>query len=877
MGCGGNYNTRGTIMADNTMDKFLKKYYKQLHFNAMPDDVRARFLDWIKNGTLTDDMKLWVRDYMTQNPDGTYSFNELPDPANDKHLSEEEARQLFIAFQSAFANMAANAYKYKDKNSEVYDFINDHFGEFKLFNISPANDECKAGIQKIIDLLKTNPQIKRIVLHTCKDDEGKPVFEKEADLNKLISNCDQGNYDTNAEVQRKIQKVASTLEDIALSNNGTTVAETIEKIEGSLTSVLDPKAFAMDPNRIDPDKLDKFRKTYLTTEKTGLLQVLYYNDNIRKEFAAYDNGVITKPINSAEKDVNYQDENGQNYVSPKSKDTKTPLQRLEEWAIDTYKDFFDKYDELRGGKLFYTQEGKEIFKAIDKAKIKPADGLKTLLDKAKEVEGKINNPEVRKHFKWFVETMTQIAKDKPKAVEGAWSNSTQMKAVISEIILKATDPKNHDPHAMDKAKTAMEIMNAMKYGMMTSKIMDTMKQTDFSIFSDGGLSWNNNEAIQFVTRAFDKSIKAAFLAVGYAVTITKNKINLSGMQISNDGNSALAKRFKEAKDNLAKDSASNKQKIQDTIDNIDKSITGTTVEQRKANTDLLNRGLVSDRQRDVYKQITEKRIEDYKEKMEKAIKAKEDAQNTIDEKQGVMDRFQSVKDEYEKNKRIVKQEDLKDLEKQKNENNAALQEQIDQLNASLQKQINDPEQRKAWYNAVQQKIVQLGSEMMTNEQNYKKAKLDHADKEKEAQKELDATKNYGPELKDKRLKDIAKLYDDAEKDRNNAQQALKDAEKDFEDAKNEHDTLANDSIYQNINKFDEATQKLKELNDTRAKEQNALDNWDKEHVNNIHKLVEFWNDLQNGENVSWFGRTSVAQEVLDARLLQQKLMQNQNS
>ena len=78
---------------------------------------------------------------------------------------------------------------------------------------------------------------------------------------------------------------------------------------------------------------------------------------------------------------------------------------------------------------------------------------------------------------------------------------------------------------------------------MTSKVMDAMKQTEFSIFSDGKLSWNQNEGIQFVTRAFDKSIKAAFLAVGYTATIIKNKINLSGMQITNDG--ALAKRFKE--------------------------------------------------------------------------------------------------------------------------------------------------------------------------------------------------------------------------------------------------------------------------------------------------------------------------------------------
>lgn len=862
-------------MAD-TMDKFLKKYYKQLHFNAMPDGVRARFLDWVKNGTLTDEMKLWVRDYMIQNPDGTYAFKELPNPTNTDHLSEADARRLFIAFQNAFAGMAADNAKFKDSNPQAYEFVEKYFGENKLFFISPANDKCEAGIKKIIELIKSNRQVKRIIL-TSKGDDGKPIFEKEDDLNDFISKCEKGDYNTNAALQKKVQTVAASMEKVTWSYMSSSPAGVaIENIHESLTDVLDKDAFAMDPNRIPTGKLNQFLgEIDEKAGKTGLLQILYYNKNIRDKFAEYDNGVITKPLNSAENSVNYQDNTKGNYVPKKSKDTKTPLQRLEDWAIDTYEDYFAKYDELRGGTLFYTQEAKEIFKAIDKNKIKPADGLKTLLDKAKDVEGKINNPEIRDHFKWFVETMTQIAKDKPKAVEGAWSNANQMKAVITEIILKATDPKNNDPHAMEKAVTAMEIMNAMKYGMMTSKIMDAMKQTEFSIFSDGKLSWNKNEGIQFVTRAFDKSIKAAFLAVGYAVTIVGNKINLSGMQITNDNNSELAKRFQEASDDLANASASEKRMLRSTIDKAKQ----TRGQQQSILDNLKSKNFDINKAREQKEDMDTRFLEPLKKDMEQAEKDKEKFQKQIDEQQATLDRLQPAKDEYDKMQRIINGDNLKDLEKQKDDENKALQGQIDELNKMLSepikgpdgKPIKDRKQKKLRDTAIQQQIVALTLEITKNKQEKQKAQNEQQGKVDEANKYLD----------DKNLKELNEEYKKAQKARDKAQDNLDDANDRFERARSEYEQIKCSVNYtklsDKITQFDDATKRIKEMNDTINKEQNALDNWDKEHVNKVRELQEFWNQLQGGENTAWFGRTSTAQQLLDQQLLKQKLLQIQNS
>ena len=78
--------------------------------------------------------------------------------------------------------------------------------------------------------------------------------------------------------------------------------------------------------------------------------------------------------------------------------------------------------------------------------------------------------------------------------------------------------------------------------------------------SDKNLSWNKNEGIQFVTKAFDKTVKAAFLGVGYGVTFARNKIMMSKYRTNfhnNDNQSGPLnqriqeeKRIKEEKNDL---------------------------------------------------------------------------------------------------------------------------------------------------------------------------------------------------------------------------------------------------------------------------------------------------------------------------------------
>ena len=175
-------------------------------------------------------------------------------------------------------------------------------------------------------------------------------------------------------------------------------------------------------------------------------------------------------------------------------------------------------------------------KAIDKEKIKPSDGLEGLLGKVQAVKDRINNKKVAEHFDWFVETMNAVKDDIPKAIEGAWKDPAQLKCVLQKIILKATDPRNSDKEAMDKAKTAMEIMTVMKYGTLTSNLVNAINNSEFSLFSDGSLSWNKNEAIKFITSAFDQGIKLTLKGFGYGISAVRNKFMLRKLEYTKDDN-----------------------------------------------------------------------------------------------------------------------------------------------------------------------------------------------------------------------------------------------------------------------------------------------------------------------------------------------------
>jgi len=836
------------------MKKFLETYFKQLHFNSMPADVRKRFFEWVRNDTLTDDMRNWVRDYLQHqdpnNPNsplsvdgnGNYIPKALPNPdpaSND--LSDEDARKLFITFQQAFAGMWADKSSFQDTDHQSKDFVEHYFGPGKLFNTSPATRDCANGIEAILNLLNSHPNLKDYIVANTQKSDGKPLFESKAKIDELLGKCDSTHkeYDTDNSVQKKIQSIAKTLEGVvgwySSIDRDSEEYRAIDGIKDKIANVTSDDAFAMDPANIDSISLANFRSVYLggaylggadnAGNQGGLLQTLYFNKTIRNRFSKYDKAVITGPIEKAEESVNWQDKSKDNYVDPKVDDVLTPLQQLQKWATDTYDDTFKKYGELRGATNLFHQEAKDIFKAIDKEKVKPIDGLKAILEKKGAIEGRLNNPVARQHFKWFTEIMEPVAKKMPEAVEGAWKDAEQMQAVISQIILKATDPKNNDPHAMDKAMTAMEIMNAMKYGMMTSKVMDAIKNDKelFTFFSDKDLSWNKSEGVKFVTGAFDKTVRVAFLGVGYSVTIVKNKIKMSGMKYKDKDNQRgiLAERYNQ--ENTNKQQALRDQNTADTH-----TIAARTQELQNINTgqNAVNANNIQNMTNTVLPQLNQN--------YQQATGARQTAEQNFNRISGAT---QSARDRLQVDANW------------QNQHNALHNEIIQEFRIinNLRRQIaalpNDP--------------VGDARRDMLNEQLKEHIKV-YDDKRQEMTNIDNVHNSYTPQQKNAdRL---------AEQQFTHAQNALNTATTNETNAKQSYDEL-NDRIQT----FNDATAQIQELNTAITERNNALANWPEQHTNNVVILENYWNFLQD-KTKTWRLSQNRAQKSFDKN--KQVMLQN---
>lgn len=569
-------------MAYSDMNDFLKRYFRQMHVNHMPPAVIDRLNEDYANGILNEDQLDWINKYFTVS-NGKLVKNALPDPALDSELEPDtQAKKLYVEMAKTLAKMKGVSHLYTLGDKDATDFLERWFDKEKLSNGEPAfaipqaNDQAEASIKPFLDLLgygdrtlsaeeqEVAEQIKQTIReNTFKDDGTTKLFDDQYAVKDFLDKCKQGKYNTDHKVQDKLLKVANALKNYLLNHyeqrEEIEYIKEINSIYQHLENIGSDNAF----NKIDitPENLKEFRKDKLPI----ILKTLYENPTVRAKFKDHDQSkIITDQLEKySENKVNWQNPQSDNYIKPKVSDVRSPLEWLKKWTGDTYDNTLRKYEELRGGHMFFGAHAKEVCKAIDKEKVKPVDGVKGLLAKKDAIKKRFTNKNVEKHFDWFTQTMETLTQEIPNAVEGCWKNARQMKCVIQNIILKATDPRTATEDDFEKAKTAMEIMTVMKYGMMTSKIMDAMKSTEFSIFSDGDLSWNKNEGIKFVTRAFDKSIKYAFLGVGYGVTFVRNKIMMRNMNFSDKNNQKGP--LQDRVNTIKTSSTYDKQKTQDSL------------------------------------------------------------------------------------------------------------------------------------------------------------------------------------------------------------------------------------------------------------------------------------------------------------------------
>ena len=452
----------------------------------------------------------------------------------------------------------------------------------------------------------------------------------------------------------------------------------------------------------------------------------------------------------------------------------------------------DKYIKLRGDRLYFSNSAQLIFKALTGTKFKPTDGLDKLLSSAGDIKKNLmyKSPRAVDHFDWMNKTLGELKNTMPKAFAGALKTGRQMKAIVSELVIKAVRENK-----MDEAKTAMEVLSVVKYGYTTSKIMDALGNEKLSIFSDGGLSWNKNQAVQFVTNAMDKSIKAAFMGVGYLITMGGNAIRLNGSKFN-----GKTGRIKGARDTwIADNNAQRAVAIahRDTENPIDEAaripFEGTL---HTLNTAGFNATTINAKKVD-------------------RTNAKTDAEN----KKNTYDTAQQT---YDNNQYII-DNDTNLANQRTNLLNeiATLRTDI----TALENLLNNP----ATFATLPPATASALASQLMQKKTSKETELQAKDQQR-IQIDAERAANAAAVNNARRAEPgLRTARDNAQRDYNAAQTIFDDL-----DAK--------------INDYENATENLKELNDRIQKRNDTVNNWDANHKDKYRELMAYWDMLETGRD-----------------------------
>lgn len=758
------------------MNDFLLQYYMQLRFNHMPAEVRAKFNEYAKNDDFRGHMKDWKKNLMTNGAN-----NPMPDPneaGGAWELSNDEWEKLFRAFQDAFRAMDADKKSFKD-NKDANDFLNEYFGDLHLFSNGVASNDAEQEIQgNFKTFLESNRQVLEVAFKQWGLTDG------DFSYSDLMSGIQDKKYNTSPKFQKKIKDVAQYVayymrqpDFVNSLPNAQTNLPDFEKVE---------KGF--DDDQIDPLKLDYFKRNH-----RDLLDTLNKKSKIYSVFKTYDKGKISKLLDEATEKVDYGNKESDDYVPPKRDDELTPWQQLSKNIGDTWSDYMDKYIKFRGDRLYMSNSAKAIVKALDdkKVKMKPTDGLGKLVENTDAIKTNLlyKSPTATKHFEWMAKTLKELQSTMPKAFAGALQNGRQMRALVSELIMTAVrDGK------MDEAKTAMEVLSVIKYGYTTSKIMDALGKENLSIFSDKGLSWNKNEGIQFVTNAMDKSIKAAFMGIGYGITIAGNAYNLHGSKFNR-----ATGRMKQAHDDFirANDDAKNKKIAERNIEN-------PLAQQRiQAEQNVMAQTGITDATYAQHEQAYNTAKSDAKQKltvMNDADKRLKDANQKLESYDDLTQQINSANQTLPQIQQNLQQ--LQNALNNPNTYNGMPPQAANALAVDIQRQITDLQQQER---DIQQSLPQL--------QQQQQQLLANPD----IQSALASRPQYQAD------------FNAAQTSYNTAQQMA-------------------DQLGDPVHKFKNAKNRVDELNRQIDARNDEINNWDDKHTDKFQELMAYWDFLETGRN-----------------------------
>jgi peptidoglycan hydrolase CwlO-like protein len=483
-----------------------------------------------------------------------------------------------------------------------------------------------------------------------------------------------------------------------------------------------------------------------------------------------------------------------------------------------------------------------------------------------------------KYYGWMVKTLGDIKKVMPESYKGALSNGTQLNHVVTELIKRAVqDSKNGDKHAIEAAKTAMEVISVSKYGLFTSKVMDALNAElkNFTFMSDPSLSWNSNPYTKAVSTAFDKGVSFLMRTIGYGATGLINAINrrnsrfdgergdLSGLSAewekdNADGKKKYTDDIKKLNDEASDSITRLEGEIAATgVNDVDKTKKELAAGQKKEE----NIEIVLSRLRLKLEQL-ERKVVVKDEEIQQKIKGYSDAQQDFNDADGIYNDKIQQKNHYDSV--IAEYKNLPNTIKDKQSDIVAkrgykkyLESKLETLKYPYKNAKEENEARQ-----LQESLKRVDTEIEAYTKSLAELMEKYKNKDKPDSELQQANKG---------LKGIGEEIDTAKKNRKEADDALKIAEDKKTAAESELQKLTeeiekikermekisgqqskqktkNRETESKIKTFQDAKKQIEELNRQIAEQQKTANEWDDKHKNLYDELIAYWDMLETGRN-----------------------------
>ena len=794
--------TKGiTDMADVKFNDFLLQYFMQWRFDNMPPEVRAQFDVYVRNNDFNGHMGQWRTHLM----DAQGNNKPEPDPnGQEYHLTDAEWEKMFKEFQNAFRKMNENRSSFENSvdfdqtNKNALDFLDEYYGDGRLFEkkvtITPVAEQ---QLQSLKQLLEQHENTLKLQLNEW------GITDQDIKYKDLIDGINSQKYLKDDKFRDKIKRLAETITAY------TTDPYHIGRNPG-LQQALGQQNFSNVSDGFTEDDISSWQLREFKTSYSSLLARLANDGKLREVFPS---NAIQTAFKGAKERVAYDDPNSKDYVPPKRKDELNFMETISEWVSDTYEDTMAKYLRFTGDRLYFSAEAKQIVSALHSEKLKPTDGLGAVLKKAGDIKKRLQykSPRATGYFDWFAKTMTELQQTMPKAFEGALSNGRKMRAIVSEMIMIAVrDGK------VKEAKAAMEVLSVIKYGYTTSKIMDALKKEDLTLFSDGKLSWNKTKGMQFITKAMDKSIKTAFMGIGYGVTMVGNALWLSGSKF----NGQRGNRLNGAQQNWDRQN-----------------------QQQRSN-------LENHQQQD--------------------ISQRDANQQTLNNMNSMLGINATNIDTHRQNLATAQQNQYND-EQQRTQ----LQQELAGLPTEIQTATNELTNLSNTLTQLDNELRQLGARVAYLRTEIANPATPPANIPV-YQRELDYLQRAQiPHLQSQRTQTVHDIDNKRNEiiDMDDRLNNIIPAEIARLDTSIHSQEVANHRVELQLNTWTEASNTVQNLSDNIARRDEALRNWDQNHQDEYRQLMAYWDmletgrDTHTGEMYNWFGRLSgkQAQKDFDAR------------